>query len=86
VGVLLQLNAISGLVSKLIVHLSSQYRFSALQSETGKALLERSGRRSDDISSIVLVDEAGSYIKSDAILRISQVSSCIKSHSSLLFT
>lgn len=47
-------------------------RFSALQSETGKALLQKSGRAPDDISSIVLVDREGSYIKSDAILRVSQ--------------
>lgn len=31
------------------------YRFAALQSQAGRALLQRSGRRPDDISSIVLV-------------------------------
>lgn len=36
----------------------------------GRALLQRSGRAPDDISSIVLVEQQGSYIKSDAILRI----------------
>ena len=36
----------------------------------GKALLKRSGRSPDDISSIVLVEEDQSYIKSEAILRI----------------
>lgn len=42
----------------------------ALQSQAGKRLLQRSGRRPDDISSIVLVEEDGAYIKSDAVLRI----------------
>lgn len=46
------------------------YRFAALQSPAGRALLQRSNRSPDDISSIVLVDENISYIKSEAILRI----------------
>jgi predicted DCC family thiol-disulfide oxidoreductase YuxK len=46
------------------------YRFAALQSPAGRALLQRSGRKPDDISSIVLVEENVSYIKSEAILRI----------------
>ena len=45
-------------------------RFAALQSDAGKALLRRSNRSPDDISSIVLVEESGSFIKSEAILRI----------------
>lgn len=45
-------------------------RLAALQSDAGKRLLQRSGRKSDDISSIVLVEEDGAYIKSDAVLRI----------------
>ena len=47
-------------------------RFAALQSNAGKQLLQRSGRSPDDISSIVLVEEDASYIKSDAILKIAQ--------------
>lgn len=47
-------------------------RFSALQSNVGRALLESNGRERHDISSIVLVTKDGAYIKSDAILRISQ--------------
>ncbi|OAE25664.1 hypothetical protein AXG93_4368s1240 [Marchantia polymorpha subsp. ruderalis] len=43
-------------------------RFAALQSEAGRALLARSGRSPDDISSVVLVDQERAYIKSDAIL------------------
>jgi predicted DCC family thiol-disulfide oxidoreductase YuxK len=31
-----------------------EFRFAALQSQVGKALLKRGGRRDDDISSIVL--------------------------------
>ena len=46
------------------------YRFAALQSPAGKTLLQRSGRSPSDISSIVLVEENVSYIKSEAILRI----------------
>lgn len=48
------------------------FRLAALQSETGKQLLERCGRSRDDISSIVLVEEGLCHIKSDAILRIAQ--------------
>merc|ERR1712176_1636608 len=47
-------------------------RFSALQSNVGRSLLEANGRRADDISSIVLVTESGAYIKSDAILKITE--------------
>lgn len=47
-------------------------RFAALQSEAGRALLVKSGRAPDDISSIVLADKDRSYIKSEAILRIAQ--------------
>lgn len=47
-------------------------RFAALQSNAGKQLLQRSGRSPDDLSSIVLVEENESYIKSDAILKIAQ--------------
>ena len=47
-------------------------RFAALQSPAGRALLERSGRSPEDISSIVLVEYSESYVKSEAILRIAQ--------------
>ncbi|KAH8055923.1 sodium solute symporter [Aureococcus anophagefferens] len=45
-------------------------RFCALQSDVGRALLERSGRRPDDISSIVLVTADGAHVKSDAVFEI----------------
>eukprot|EP00553_Chaetoceros_curvisetus_P009211 CAMPEP_0204615948 /NCGR_PEP_ID=MMETSP0717-20131115/3307_1 /ASSEMBLY_ACC=CAM_ASM_000666 /TAXON_ID=230516 /ORGANISM="Chaetoceros curvisetus" /LENGTH=169 /DNA_ID=CAMNT_0051629009 /DNA_START=143 /DNA_END=652 /DNA_ORIENTATION=+ len=47
-------------------------RFSALQSNVGRSLLEANGRRADDISSIVVVTENGAYTKSDAILKITE--------------
>lgn len=47
-------------------------RFSALQSNVGRSLLEANGRRADDISSIVLVTKDGAYVKSDAVLKISE--------------
>nr|XP_043624158.1 DCC family protein At1g52590, chloroplastic [Erigeron canadensis]XP_043624159.1 DCC family protein At1g52590, chloroplastic [Erigeron canadensis]XP_043624160.1 DCC family protein At1g52590, chloroplastic [Erigeron canadensis]XP_043624161.1 DCC family protein At1g52590, chloroplastic [Erigeron canadensis] len=45
-------------------------RFEALQSDAGKSLLRRSGRAPDDISSVVLVEQNRSYIKSEAVLKI----------------
>lgn len=47
-------------------------RFSALQSNVGRALLQSNGRNADDISSIVLVTKDGAYIKSDAVLKITE--------------
>lgn len=48
------------------------HRFAPLQSSAGRALLQRCGRQPDDISSIVLVEEDGCSIKSEAILQIAQ--------------
>ncbi|CAO2193876.1 unnamed protein product [Urochloa humidicola] len=45
-------------------------RYVPLQSESGRKLLQRSGRSPDDISSVVLVEKDRSYIKSEAVLRI----------------
>ena len=48
-------------------------RFAALQSDVGKALLEHAaGRDPDDISSIILVTRTQAYVRSDAILRITE--------------
>lgn len=47
-------------------------RYAALQSQVGRALLQKSGRSADDITSIVLITEEGAFIKSDAILKISE--------------
>ncbi|ONK81038.1 uncharacterized protein A4U43_C01F24570 [Asparagus officinalis] len=45
-------------------------RYEPLQSESGRKLLQRSGRSPDDISSVVLVEKDRSYIKSEAVLKI----------------
>ncbi|PVH39396.1 hypothetical protein PAHAL_5G492000 [Panicum hallii] len=45
-------------------------RYVPLQSESGRKLLQSSGRSPDDISSVVLVEKERSYIKSEAVLRI----------------
>jgi predicted DCC family thiol-disulfide oxidoreductase YuxK len=47
-----------------------EFRLSALQSEAGQRLLRRCGREPNDISSIVLVEKNGHYIKSESVLRI----------------
>ncbi|GAQ91675.1 hypothetical protein KFL_008320040 [Klebsormidium nitens] len=47
-------------------------RFAALQSDAGRALLQRAGRAPEDISSIVLIEPDRSYTHSEAILRIAQ--------------
>jgi predicted DCC family thiol-disulfide oxidoreductase YuxK len=47
-----------------------RFRLAALQSDAGKALLKRSGRAQDDISSIVLVEPSGFHIRSEAVRRI----------------
>ncbi|QDZ21611.1 DUF393 domain-containing protein [Chloropicon primus] len=51
---------------------SGKLRMAALQSEAGKSLLLRSGRRTDDVSSIVLVEKDKFAIKSEAVLRIAE--------------
>ena len=51
----------------------ARLRFAALQSDTGRALLQRCGRRLDDISSVVLVEEDRCSIKSEAVLRIARI-------------
>jgi len=45
-------------------------RFASLQSEVGRALLLKSNKDPDDMSSLVLVTETDSYFKADAALRI----------------
>jgi len=51
-----------------------KFRFAALQSDVGRALLQRGGKEPDDCSSIVLALEDGNtYHKGEAVLRIGQV-------------
>jgi len=56
----------------LDVDTAGNFRLAALQSPAGRRLLQRCGRRPEDISSIVLVSETGHWIRSDAVLRIAQ--------------
>lgn len=49
-----------------------RFRYAALQSPAGRALLQRSGRSADDISSIVLVTPDSHFIKSSAVMRIAE--------------
>jgi predicted DCC family thiol-disulfide oxidoreductase YuxK len=51
---------------------NGKLRFAALQSNVGRSLLEANNRNSNDISSIVLVTKNGAYIKSDAVLKITE--------------
>lgn len=51
---------------------SKALRYAALQSEAGKKLLQRCGRKPNDISSIVFVEPDACFIKSEAVLRIAQ--------------
>lgn len=48
------------------------FRFASLQSDAGKALLQRSGRKAEDITSIVLVNKQRHWVKSQAVLHIAQ--------------
>ena len=51
-----------------------RFRFAALQSNVGRALLQRSGRRPDDCNSIILaLKDGNTYAKGEAVLRIGQV-------------
>ena len=49
-----------------------RFRFASLQSEVGKALLQRCGRAPTDLSSIVVVEEGRMFTKSEAVLRIAE--------------
>ena len=51
---------------------NGKLRFAALQSNVGRSLLEANGRQPNDISPIVVVSRDGAYIKSDAILKITE--------------
>ena len=52
--------------------LKGALRFAALQSNVRRALLQVHGREANDISSIVFVTSKGAFIKSDAILGITE--------------
>lgn len=46
------------------------FRFAPLQSGSGAALLQRCGRKDDDIDTVVLVEEGRCYVRSSAALRV----------------
>jgi len=52
--------------------IEEKFRFAALQSETGHALLRKSRRDPHDLSTMVLVEGGVVYDESDAVLRIGQ--------------
>jgi predicted DCC family thiol-disulfide oxidoreductase YuxK len=49
-----------------------RFRFAALQSEAGQALLKRFGLRTDDFDTAVVVEHGRAYRKSSAALRIAR--------------
>ncbi|CAD7703424.1 unnamed protein product [Ostreobium quekettii] len=49
---------------------SGVFRFAALQSSAGRALLSRCGRSPDDLTSMVLVERDGCHVRSAAALAI----------------
>ena len=58
-------NLCNGAVDFMLDHdTDGRFRMAALQSTAGRTLLESCGRRPDDISSIVLVEPDGHYVKS----------------------
>ncbi|PXF48594.1 hypothetical protein BWQ96_01763 [Gracilariopsis chorda] len=48
---------------------NNQFKFAALQSETGKALAQKFGCPSD-LSTMVYIEDNQAYVKSDAMLRV----------------
>ncbi len=60
-------------VNKIIKHdKKNKFKFAALQSETGKKLLEKHSIDSSKIDSIILIENNSAFIKSTAILKISK--------------
>ncbi len=49
-----------------------RFRFAALQSDAGQAMLRRFGLRTDDLDTAVLVENGRAYTKSSAALRIAR--------------
>ena len=48
---------------------AERFQFASLQSEEGLALLEQHGMKAD-LSTVVLIDEAGAHVRSTAALRV----------------
>ena len=49
-----------------------RFRFAALQSEVGQALLERHGLPTDDMDTFVLVEDGRAYLRSTGALRVAR--------------
>ena len=49
---------------------AGKYRFASLQSDAGQALLAEHDLPSDDLESVVLIEDGESHLKSAAIIRI----------------
>jgi len=47
-----------------------KYRFASLQSDVGQALLREHGLPTDELESVVLIEDGNSYVKSTAVIRI----------------
>lgn len=47
-----------------------QFRFASLQSDFGQGMLDHYGLSRDDIDSVILIDERGAHVKSEAALRV----------------
>ncbi|QAU12600.1 thiol-disulfide oxidoreductase DCC family protein [Halorubrum sp. BOL3-1] len=47
-----------------------KYRFASLQSDVGRALLAEHDLSTDELDSVVLIEDGESYVKSAAIIRI----------------
>jgi predicted DCC family thiol-disulfide oxidoreductase YuxK len=64
-------NLCSGFVQFILPRdVEGKYRFASLQSDVGQALLTEHDLPSDDLESVVLIEDGESYVKSSAIIRI----------------
>ncbi len=50
----------------------ARFRFAPLESALGRALLLRAGLDPDALDNVVLIDDAGAHLRSDAALRIAR--------------
>ena len=66
-------NLCHGVVRFVLDHdRAARFRFAPLQSEVGRALLARFGLDADALDAVVLIDETGAHLRSDAALRVAR--------------
>jgi predicted DCC family thiol-disulfide oxidoreductase YuxK len=66
-------NLCHGVVRFILDHdRDARFRFAPLQSEVGRALLTRFALDPDALDAVVLIDEAGAHVRSDAALRVAR--------------